>query len=736
MRNRHFHAWLLAGIAMTTASAVAAADAPDDAAPVLEEIIVTAQRRAQNLQNVPLAVTTVSGDALADRNIATTQDLMQIVPSLQVGTQTAGDGGGSATFFLRGMGQQRAGNGSEPAVGVYVDDFYYPSLQGDVFNIVNLASVEVLRGPQGTLFGRNTIGGAIRYNSLQPVLGEVSGHVTGTYGSHDRTDLVGAVNVPLGEAAAMRVSAGHLERDGYVRVQAGGPDAGATQTDLVKLQVKVQPSDELTVDLSGMWNRSDLDGFAYNLPGPLTPKPGPSLPFVYNTVIAPARNLPLYTDALKSTCFYCQPGSTDPEFSTTEYKNVFGTISWEVAPWLSIKSLTGWQHLDSSAQIDLDGTPLPLIGTGIREQSFTAWSQELQFNGSAFDDRLNFVSGLYYYHQDSPAIVQASPAIVLAAPGSLVPAEDRTTKTYAGYIDLDYRLTDALTLLGGFRYSEDHKSDRVLLPAGDLEFDKTFASRTWRAGARYQWTPIVMSYLTVSTGYRGGGFNPYQDATKGVVPFEPEKATNYEAGLRLQFLDRRLTLNPTVFYEDWDRIQVQTVFFPPGSAVGVVVLQNAGTAESKGFELEADYAVLPGLHLTGNMAILDLHYTDIGNATGITVDSPLQRAPKLTWSIGAAYTHDLGSAGDLTTSVNFSHQGRQNSTPTDADTLILPAYRLLNGRVEWTDASGLYSIALFATNLTDEKHYVGGVNYYANAGAAHYDLGRPREFGVTMRVNF
>lgn len=732
MRNLGTRAWLCATVAIGAGHAALAQDTGGG----LEEIVVTAQRRATNLQETPVAVTAISTEALAQANIATAQDLMQIVPSLQVSTQTAGDGGGSATFFLRGMGQQRSGNGSGPAVGVYVDDFYYLSLQGSVFDIVDLASVEVLRGPQGTLFGRNTIGGAIRYISQQPELGAFDGHLTATYGSNERTDATGMVNVPLGDTAAIRLSLGHVERDGFVRVQSGGPDAGASETDLARLQLKFEPNSRWTINLAALWSQFDLDGFTYNLPGPLTPAPGPTLPFVYNSLVAPALGLSAYTDALRSSCFYCQPGPSAREFSSTEYQNVSATVSWDAAPWLTVKSLTGWQYIESDSAADLDGTPAPIFYTGTRYQEQEALSQEFQFAGNVLDDQLNFVAGLFYYEDDQPPLLQTTQGVILAGPGSVLTPQDQQTDSYAAYLDLSYAPIDRLTLLGGYRYSVDDKTTTIAAPGGVLHLNEEFPSNTWRAGLQYQWTPDVMTYVAVSTGFRAGGFNPYQANINAAVPFDPEEVTSYEAGARLEFLDRKLTLNPTAFYYDWDKIQVQSVYFPPGATVGVVVLQNAGAAVGKGFELEWSYTPLRSLRVSGTLATLDLHYTSIGNATGITADSPLQRAPELTYSLGAAYTHSLAWAGEITTSLNYSNEGRQNSTPTDADALVLPAYDLLNARIEWTSPDRRYSLAAFGTNLSNEKYYLGGVNYYGNVGAAHYDLGRPREFGVTARMNF
>lgn len=726
------------------ASPVTAATAPPSDN-VASDIVVTAQRREQRLQEAPVAVTALSSGALAQLNVTNTQDLMQVVPSLQVSTQTAGDSGGSATFFLRGMGQQRSGNGSEPAVGIYVDDFYYPSLSGTLFDVVDLASVEVLRGPQGTLFGRNTIGGAIRYTTRGAELGKFSGHLTGTLGNLARHEISGAVNIPIGDFAAFRVTAGHLERNGFVRIQTTGRRAGDTSTDLVRLQARIEPTSNIYADLSAQYSKFNLHGFEYNVPGPLTPVPpsagqSATLPFIYNARIARARGLPLYTDAFKSTCYYCQYGTPFPEFSETKYKNALATIGWNITPEFTIKSLTGWQEVANRSSNDLDSSPAPIFQGGITLGKTNAFSQEIQVNGSRLiDGRLNFVAGGYYYNQRDPGLLPERPNFVLGNPSVPTPTT-RTVKSYAGFVDGSYKLADKLTLLGGFRYSEDHKTLSVKTAAGApiVSLAKTFKSNTYRGGLQYQWTPDIMTYANVSSGFRGGGFNPYSATQNPTVrAFDPEKAISYEAGARLQFLDRRITINPTVFYVNWSNIQVQSA--APNATTGQadIVLQNAGKARSYGFELEYTVGVSDHFRIFGNVAYLNLHYTDIGNASGITLNSDFQRAPPITFALGAAHTLELGSSGaKVVSTLNYSFQDDQKSTPTDADALLLRAYGLLNARIEFTPAGNRFSLAAFVTNITDQRYQIGGVNYYSNVGAARYDLGSPREAGVTARVNF
>ncbi len=459
-----------------------------------QDIVVTAQRREQRLQVAPVAVTALSANALTSLNIQNAQSLMQVVPGLQVTTQSAGDGGGSATFFIRGQGQQRAGNGTEPAVGIYVDDFYYPSLYGTLFDIVDLSQVEVARGPQGTLFGRNTIGGAIRYTTRQPKLDEFSGHIEGTLGSLSRRDVSGALNIPLGDIAALRLTAGHLQRDGFVRIQSTGGEAGGTETTLARAQLRIEPASTLSINLSGTYSKMKVNGQTYNVPGPLTPVPpapgtSPTLPFIYNTAVAPLLGLPLYTNAYRSTCFYCQFGTSTPEDSRTTYKNIFANVTWEISSSISLKSLTGYQDVRNIYQYDLDSTPLPVFGGTVTHEYTKAFSQELQTSGKLINDRLDFVGGLYYYNERLNR-GDDEPTILLGQPLPLT-VDQRNLNSYAAYIDATFKISDKLSLIGGYRYSQDHRTvtTRSVPEGQELATAKaTFSSSTFRAGMQYFWT--------------------------------------------------------------------------------------------------------------------------------------------------------------------------------------------------------------------------------------------------------
>jgi iron complex outermembrane receptor protein len=692
----------------------------------VEEVVVTAQRRSENLQQAPVAVTALSTKTLEDRSVRTTVDLMQVTPGLQVSTQTAGDSGGSATFFLRGMGQQRALNGSEPAVGVYVDDIYYPSLQGDVFSILDLQQVEVLRGPQGTLFGRNTIGGAIRYTTRAPSR-DFQAHLQATAGSYGRADVSGSANLPFGDRAAVRFTAGHLQTDGYVRQQNGGDDAGGTTTDLARLALRLDPTEDLMVDLGAQYTSSKLDGFAYFTGGPIAPVPG-TLPFTYNH-IPPLGGVNPYDNRYASQCDFCQAGTEQREVSRTKTYVLTATEAWTISPELTFKALTGYTNVRSTSHSDLDASPLPIYEPNISTKTEAA-SQEFQLNGK-LASKLDFVGGVYLFDVRGTPGDGPRNSLVL---GKLIPSavSNTETKTYAAYVDGTYHLTDKVALLGGIRYSKDIKDVHTINTAtgSPLGAHADFESTTGRIGAQVQWSQDIMTYATISEGFRAGGFSVL---TNAIIPFQPEKDTSYEVGGRMEFLDRRLRINPTAFYNKWENIQVQSVVPTPTGVVAV--LGNAASAHSYGLEVEAEAAVTEHLHLFGNLATLNIHYDAIGAATGITVDSHFQRAPRLTYALGGRYDTKVRDFG-LAATMNYSWEDVQFSTPTDIDHLRLPAYGVLNARIEVTSPKADWILALFGTNLADKTYFIGGVNYAKNVGAAHYDLGRPREFGVSLRHNF
>ncbi len=726
----------MAAAAAARAFAQSAPPAVDETSGTLTEITVTAQRRSENLQKTAIAVTALSSEDLEQRSIQTTTDLMQVAPGLQVSTQTAGNNGGSASFFLRGLGQEREGSGSEPAVGIYVDDFYYPTLQGSVFSILDIKQIEVLRGPQGTLFGRNTIGGAIRYVTAQPTH-DVDASVTATVGSYDRKDIVGMLNVPLGGNAAFRLTAGHLDTGGFVERTVDGRDAGKRTVDLIRGQFSVDFTSNLHLNISAENSHQRLEGYPYVMPGPIVPVPGPNIPYAWATYVVPILGPDAaYDNRYVSPCKFCQYGGT-PEYAISTVTGVHGVVTANITDNVTLKSLTGWTRVTSMDQTDLDGSPLPLYESGAFEEA-SAISQEFQLNVNAFDDKLRLVSGLYYFHsyrRQDPIFLTT-----LGAPVTALEQPISKLDSIAAYIDTTTRLTEKLSLLAGIRDSKDFKRNTIhdinlpsLNALSTITAAGNWGSVTPRIGLQYQITPDIMEYVSASKGFRGGGFNSNSVGGQ-IVPFSPETLWSYEDGLRMDLLDHHLRINPTIFYGKWSSIQLQQLLRNDDGTF-TTALQNAGKAHIYGAELEAEAAVTKSLTLFGNLSELRTKYDDVGNAQGITVNSHFQRAPKLTYSVGANLREDVF---DLHTSgtIDWSWQDHQYSAPQDIFALDLPSYGILNVRFDISSPGKSWDLGLFVTNVTNAVTYIGGNDYTTAVGTIRQDIGRPREFGASISYKY
>jgi len=337
------------------------------------------------------------------------------------------------------------------------------------------------------------------------------------------------------------------------------------------------------------------------------------------------------------------------------------------------------------------------------------------------------VSGLYYFNQ---RVVDSGTQTVLGA----YPPNDpttRNTQTLAAYLDGTYAVTDEFSLFAGYRHSQDRKNISDYLPGtGDLNGyeEATFVSNTGRLGIKYQWTPDIMSYASASEGFRAGGFN---DNSGLLSTFQPEKDTSYETGMRMDFLDERIRINPTVFYTQYKDIQVQEVLVVNNGAF--IILQNA--AHTYGFELESEAALVNNLRFVANVATLVAKYDDVGTATDVTLNTLFAHAPRLSYNAGLQDTEET-AFGFINSTLSWSHQGDQGSTPEQNGQIVLPAYALLGARVEWVAPDKHWKVAAAGTNLMNKAYYIGGVDYTVNAGTEHLDLGRPREWSLSVKYQF
>jgi iron complex outermembrane receptor protein len=770
----------LAVIAMLQANAAVAQSGTDQ--PALAEIVVTATRSGEtDLQSTPIAVTSISSEDLQTRNIDTLQSVSSYVPSLSIGNRS-GFGSGFGAISLRGMGVDAPD--SSQAVGTYIDDVFYASGFGNILGLMDVERVEVLRGPQGTLFGRNTIAGAIQYVTKAPD-DKFGGYVKGALGSFDRKDLAGAVNLPLGDTLAIRLAGQYNSLDGYVRDPLNGVDRGATESKIARVRARWTPSDRLQVDLKFEYAEVETNGRAVLLTNYNNNAQFIALANAFRSFFAPTAPSFGFTNANLSPSLepgkFANSGFNAPDMSESDTTTFQGVIAYDLSDTLKIKSITAHSTTNSLIKVDFDATPQPLLAVENEDRN-EAFSQELQLIGSAADGRLDFTLGGFYFRSDVDHIQPIG--IGFFPIDRSVGTSVYKIESHAAYGQASFKVTEQLSLAAGLRYTSETITAGVegafRVPPGGAPIPQTFPAQKakytdWSPyfGINFQASDDVFLFAKASKGFRAGGFTVSRDFVTDpeagfrlAVPFRPETAWTYELGARIEALDGRLRFNPTLFQTDWKDIQ----FLEPGTVPNIFT-SNAGDARIRGFELETQFAATDNLVLSGSLSYLDAGYTRLDPnirvifpngfitnpnfLTGpqpqppivpvgaplirnyIDLDTPLARAPEFKYTIGARHTLPLGNGGTLTTNADYAWIGK-HKTLSEGIAPLVPSYGLLNGRIQYTAPDERFSLALFGNNLTNKFYILNETAYDTGltVGMRLKDPGRPREVGVELRVNF
>jgi iron complex outermembrane recepter protein len=749
----------------------------------LEEIIVTARRREESVQDVPIAITAFGGKELEHRGIEAIQNLNAAAPNVSI------QGGGAnaesqGSFVVRGI----------PGVATYIDGIWQSTTDGlFTLEVVDVDRIEVLRGPQGTLFGKNAVGGAIQYITRAPAE-RFQASASASVGAFNRRDFQASLDAPITPELRTKITAAGMRRDGFVSSLAIDRDYGDVHDQLLRADVLWQPSERFSLRAIAEHSEVDRAGPARVLRRIVDP--------VFDSATGRNTNpraqafvnagLP-YTNATHAAGWR---GGTVGEYETridwlspgliTELTRYTADMTLKFTDDLRLRSLTGYREHRRRTQIDYDGAEITLIERDWRAKG-RLFTQELQLLGSR--GNIDWVVGGYYWRdprQDrvwtwamtdfrDPALRQAALAGGRGVTPATVTPVVLDNLTYAQsegaavFADLKLPITDRLALALGVRWNEENFETNVQTPvvpvplepdttsAGDKfavaenrpSFEESFRSVTPRVTVQYRWTPDVMAYIGYSEGFSAGGFTvlnlPYPDVPTA-VPYGPEEIKNFEIGLRADWLDRRLRTNVSAFHSDYEGIQVNTYVrtrFPPGAPPGGlpesvplpnVYLTNAAEARAHGLELEATWAATDRVRFGLNAGWLDAEYTEVGAAANaITVNSRFQQAPELTANVNLAYDIPV-LRGVLTPRIDYTYTGDFVLANDDARQITQPAYALVNARLTY-EAGANWSIAVFGTNLTDERYVNSG--FYSDAFLLEFvTLGRPREYGLTVNVRF
>jgi iron complex outermembrane recepter protein len=590
-------------------SAQAQSTPGDAGASQIEELVITAQRREQRLQEVPVAVTALGANELERLQIRDTIDLINQVPNL-VGNNNVGLGS-SNTYFIRGIGNTESIATQDVPVGTYVDDVYISRQNANNFGLFDVERIEVLRGPQGTLFGRNTTGGAINIVMKKPQ-NQFGGYVEGAGGKYDQLDFRGTVDVPVNDTFLTKLSFFRLKSDGYATQVATGEKLNKIDSYGVRGAVRLLPSDTVSIDLTA----DLLDEDRANL---LNVR-GPNGDRLVITGIQQGALAPFFTGDKR----FNEPGN--------QARTASGSINvqWEL-PFITLNSITGYRDthqeyfIDSSVAAPNPNSPRG-AGPTLNDGTHTQLSQELRATGKTLGDQIDYVFGLYYLDEDNETDLGQGTA---TATGFTVAADrtiDNTLETYAAYGQADYHFAQKFTATLGLRYTEETKelavernpgaqgaalSSAAIAAAGiPLELKEEFL--TPRAALTYQYSPDLMFYVSATRGAKSGGWQGRATTNAGFLPFSPETVWSEEIGMRSSWLDGRLRLNVTGFYALTNDVQISSRV-QPATGPAIFTTTNPADLKNYGTEIETIWAPTRQLTLTAAVGLQHARYTNISS---------------------------------------------------------------------------------------------------------------------------
>ena len=751
-------------------SSVLAAPGVSLAQSTLDEVVVTATRREERLQDIPVAVTAISGTALERQKIQSVRDLQRVVPSLTI-RPFPGDNT-SASITMRGLGTGDNLISVDPTVGTYLDGVYLGRATGSNLGMLDVARVEALRGPQGTLFGRNTIGGALSVVSNQPTQ-QREGMLGAGIGNYNLWYVEGVGNVPITDRLALRVAGRHSQHKGFAKSSITGADLNAEDSNFIRATMKFEAADDLRFFFSGDFSNVRTHGQWVTLVA-VNPT-GSFLREAAFTGVVP-----------RVDAFDKHPSSIVRGPFTASAWGVSGTMEWSVGPG-TFKSISAYRELvRDNRNNDLDGTPAVGINQFIGYADQEQFSQELQYYGESMDGRLDWIGGVYYFRESGvdlsrssflPRLTDFGGAGCPAGPGVFdnCPAANSIThgravnKSGSAFAQIGFDITDKLKVNLGARYVEDRRAltlwSRGVNPSSpivvnfsevaDILSCTTAGSvrgnncRASPPSAKFHYTPYtvgldyhpaqdILLYAKYSKGYRSGGFNIRGTTSGALLPFSPESAKTAEIGLKSELLDRRLRVNLAAYHTDYRNIQLNSIIAAPPPALTTSTVVNAGEQKVKGVEWETTLR-LGALTLNTSGAYTDAKFTKIlpsVPATDVTLASMVVGTPKWMAAVSADYAIEM-DADTLT--LHAGYDWRDDTAFANVPPRVIgnvqKAYGLLNARATYAMKSGL-EFSVWGANLADKKYLIGTTDQYNSLGYLPGFPGEPRTYGVGARYNF
>ncbi|WP_397588996.1 TonB-dependent receptor [Sphingorhabdus sp.] len=766
-----------------------AQSAPDDETDGIADIVVTARKTSESLQSTPVAVTAPTGETLEKAQVVSVQDLPRLVPGLVVQAST----GQPASSFIgiRGQAASDALLAIDQAVGQYFDGVYIARSSGALFNFVDVERVEVLRGAQGTLFGRNTTGGAVSIMSNKPT-GDLEGSVRLRYGNYSTWETTGVLNLPIkGEEAGLRLVAQHVQNNGYGRNLSFGTSLGGDNVDFVRGTLKVAPEGSgLSVTVMGDYSNRTGEGQIVGLksyyrdpvtgnnrnataqgllgvcsgatPNALCPVRGPVTGSSYANYAVDVRGKDNFYDVALSLIPY----------SKAESWGVGVITEYDFNGSLSLKSITAWRGVDTASLSDNDGTPFHLSGGRFVGDgniiSQTQFSEEVQLSAKAMEDRLQVILGGFYFTESGNDLSRSYSAFPL---GTRLGYNDGdiNNKSYAGFGQMNFSITPELRVTGGLRYTKDERSilrrnrqenTTAGVPNGTFVCSlavaagapcEAFTEATfdyWSYTLGFDWRPTdnVFVYIKTNKASRAGGFNPRATGTTP-LQFNPETVKDYEIGFKLDLMDRKVRLNTALFQTDYDGIQ-RTVPAIIGGVLSNTII-NAASAQIRGLEAELTVQPTRNSQIGISATFLDPKFKDFTIPLTLTTtqdvrETPYAFASKTSYSVYGDYTIPLASS-EINVRLDYAWRAKQATTgplvgpgfnQDFKNTAIIPSYGLLNGQIAWKLENPNLELAVYGQNIAGKKYFTRFLAIENSLGVTAYSPGTPAMYGVRATYRF
>ena len=757
---------LAAPVAVSAQTSVAAIPTEPSAAgepqtSQLAEVIVTARKRSENVQSVPASVSAYSGEQIQQSNVVSAADFVKIAPGVTL--NKSGRGSDEFQFMIRGIGPADSLLTTDPAVATYIDEVYVPRDYGLKLAFFDIERTEILKGPQGTLYGRNAEGGAVGIFTQKPSVSASapSGFLSLEFGEYGTEISQGAISLPIiDDVLATRLAFSVGNTNGYLK-GAGGKDVGSHTDVGLRDSIVYQPNDRFTLTNTASYIHTSGQQVIY--------LPIEVLPSVQLGDIELGLQLgnPFATAGTAGLTYLKNEFASQGRYSDQaaqgrgeDYTGVRESVvaTYKLSDQFQLKSVTGYDQFTRTNTEDVDGTPLDIV-TARERTTDRFFSQELQLNGSMLEERLSTVAGGYFSTERGKEQSHASILPVLSTISDQVYDDDVRNQSFAGYAQADYKATSRLSLSVGVRETEDTRGvtyyDNNVFASGTVctipttllnnpsicaarTPDLRFSRFTYGASLSYALSDNLKAYITGRTGYRSGGYNIYSTIPSTFPAYKPDSVADEEVGLKSELFDHRLRLNIAVYHSKYSDLQKTTLAFD-ANGTSQEEITNAASATIQGAEAEMAASLTRNLDLNASFAFTHARYDSyvIRNPAGAIVENdtgqPFQ-VPRWTYGLGPTYHFDL-PIGQLSAHLDWYWRSgvlftQSNDLLPSEQYLRQKSYGLLAGRLEWRLPDD-YSIALLGRNLLNKYYLIGGVDLSALGWKVGFP-GEPRYVGVQL----